>query len=92
MNRNAKSNIKLKMDDTDILQPRNKFSYGIDFKYDKFDKDLRLTDFIKSVLIVTVEEPVPEHLERNWISIIEAINPNYYKVELINVRVISNDS
>ena len=73
------------MKTADKLEPLNKFSYRIDFMYKKFDKDLKLTDFIKSVLTITVDEPAPEHLERNWISIIGALNPNYYNIELMNV-------
>ena len=79
------------MKETATLEPRNKFSYSVDFKYKKFDRDLKLTDFVKSVLIVTVDEAVPEHLERNWISIIEALHPDYYKVELIDVKISGNE-
>jgi hypothetical protein len=79
------------MKNTDTLEPLNKFSYRIDFRYKKFDKELKLSDFIESVVVISVDEPVPEPLERNWISIIEALNPNYYKIELINVKANNNE-
>ena len=63
-----------------------KFSYKIDFRYKKFDKDLKSTEFIKSDLILAVDEPVPEPLQRHWTTIIREINPNYFHIEIVNVR------
>jgi hypothetical protein len=70
----------------DTPQPSNKFSYKIDFKHKKFDKDLKATNFIESILIVTLDEPIPEPMQRNWISIIQELNPNYFQIEIINVQ------
>jgi hypothetical protein len=74
------------MRDTDTMDSPNKFSYRIDFRYKKFDKDLKSTDFINSILIVTVDEPVPEPMQRVWTTIIGEINPNYFKIEIMDVK------
>ena len=75
-----------KMKNTDPLESPSKFSYKIDFRYKKFDKDLKATDFINSTLIVAVDEPVPDPLQRHWTTIIQEINPNYFKIEIIDVK------
>lgn len=62
------------------------FSYQIDFRYKKFDKNLKPTDFIKSILIVSVEEPIPEPMQRQWTTIIQELNPDYFKIEIIDVK------
>ena len=77
------------MKNTDTPGPPNEFSYEIDFRHKKFDEDLQATDFKKSVLKITLDEPVPEPAQRNWISIIQGINPNYFQIEIINVRDIN---
>ena len=74
------------MTNTDTLVPLNKFSYEIDFRHKKFDEDLKATVFINSILFVTVDEPVPEPMQRNWISIIQELNPGYFQIEIINVK------
>jgi hypothetical protein len=76
------------MKDSYTLEPRNKFSYKIEFRHKIFDKDLKATNFIVSTLAITVEEPVPEPMERNWTSIIQELNPNYFQIEIINVSEI----
>jgi len=68
----------------------NRFSYRIDFRYKKFDNDLKATDFIKSVLIITVDEPMSEPTQRPWTTIIREINPDYFKIEIIEVKDIEN--
>jgi len=67
------------------------FSYRVDFRYKKFDKDLKETDFITSALIVTVAEPVPEPMTRHWTTIIREINPNYFKIEIIDVKEVKGN-
>jgi hypothetical protein len=74
------------MKDTDTIESPNKFSYKIDFRYKKFNQDLKVTDFINSVLIITVDEPMPEPMQRHWTTIIREINPDYFKVEIIDVK------
>ena len=74
------------MKNTDTLGPLNEFSYEIDFRHKKFDKDLKATGFIKSVLKLTIDEAVPEPMQRNWISIIQELNPKYFQIEIINVK------
>ena len=74
--------------ETHMLPAAGKFSYRVEFRYKKFNDDLRLTDFIRSSVLVTADERVPDPLERNWVSILEALNPTYQKTELIRVQVL----
>ncbi len=78
------------MKNTDTLVPLNKFSYEIDFRHKKFDEDLKATVFINSIL--AVDEPVPDPMQRNWISIIQELNPSYFQIEIINVKAIKNET
>jgi len=74
------------MENTDPLESRNKFSYRIDFRFKKFDKDLKSTNFLNSTLTITVDEPVPEPMQRSWTTIIQEINPTYFKIEILDVK------
>jgi hypothetical protein len=76
----------IEMKNTDTLVPPNKFSYEIHFRHKKFDEDLKATVFMNSILLATVDEPVPDHMQRNWLSIIQEINPSYFQIEIINVK------
>ena len=74
------------MKSTDTLDSGKKFSYSVDFRYKKFDKDLQPSAYAKSTLTVTVDEAVPEPMQRLWTKIIGEINPNYFEIEIIDVR------
>lgn len=74
------------MKNTDTLEPGKKFSYSVDFRYKKFDKDLQPATYAKSTLTVTVDEPMPEPMQRLWTKIIGEINPHYFEIEIIDVR------
>lgn len=70
-----------------MLPATAKFSYRVEFRYKKFNDGLQLTDFIKSSVLTTADERVPDPLERNWVAIPEALNAIYQKTELITVQV-----
>jgi hypothetical protein len=78
-------NDRLKMKNIDTLELGNKFSYRIDFRYKKFDNELQ-ANYTSSSLTITVDEPVPEPMQRLWTRIIEEINPNYFKIEILDVK------
>jgi len=80
------------MKDVDTAQSPNKFSYQIDFRYKKLDKDLKSTDFMNSTLTLTVGDPIHEPLQRLWTTIIREINPTYSQIEIVDVRILKNES
>ena len=77
------------MKNIDTLESGKKFSYRIDFRYKKFDKDLKAGNYINSTLTLTVDEPVPEPMYRLWTKIIGEINPNYIEIEIRDVKDIN---
>ena len=77
------------MKNADTLDSKGKYSYKIDFQYKKFDNDLNSTNFINSTLTISMDEPVPDPLQRLWPRIIQEINPNYFKIAIKNVKNIT---
>lgn len=74
---------------TNTELPADHFSYRIDFRYKKFASDLRVTTFTNATVVIRLTEPVPEPLQRQWTTIVQALNPAYVSVEIINVREIN---
>lgn len=79
------------MKNLSLDEPPDNYCYEINFRYKKFNTDLRATDFIKSKLIIKLKEAVPEPMHRNWASIVQELNPNYFQIEIINIAPIENE-
>lgn len=60
-------------------------SYRINFRYKKFNHDLQ-ANLYESTLVLTVDDPIPDPLHRNWITIIREINPQYFNIEIMVVK------
>ena len=78
------------MKEAGTLEPKDKFSYRIDFRYKKINNDLKSTNFINSALTIMMDDPVPEPMQRLWTTIIRELNPTYSQIEIINVKDIKN--
>ncbi|MEJ1240259.1 hypothetical protein WBG78_19110 [Chryseolinea sp. T2] len=66
------------------MDPSQSYTYKIVFRYRKFRRDLK-ADAFESELVVTVHEPIPEPLQRHWVTIIRELNPEYFNIEIVDV-------